>query len=112
VRNFQNLSAGIHEMGRVCKPGARLAILEFANPNNPMLRAVFQAYCEIVLPRIGVLISRDSTGAYRYLPKSISSFETRAGMEAIIRNAGFERVTSKGMNLGGVILYTGIRTAS
>lgn len=109
VRNFQNLRDGILEMGRVCRPGGRIAILEFANPMNPVLRAAFRAYCEVVLPRLGALVSRDRTGAYRYLPKSIESFETRATMEQIIRDAGFDNVRSKGMNLGGVVLYTGVR---
>ncbi len=105
VRNFQRLSDGIRELVRVLRPGGRLAILEFANPSNPLLRAAFRTYCEVVLPRLGAWIARDRSGAYQYLPKSIESFETRESMTRIIREAGCSTCRTQSMNLGGVVLY-------
>lgn len=109
VRNFQTLQQGLDEMARVLRPGGRVVILEFANPQNPALRRLYRVYCETVLPALGTWLSRDRSGAYRYLPKSIESFETRASMRRRLEDAGFAQVTDKAMNLGGVVLYRGVR---
>lgn len=109
VRNFQSLAAGFSEMARVLRPGGRVVILEFANPSQPVLRWAHRLYCEIVLPRLGGWIARDRSGAYKYLPKSIETFETRASMLDRLRTAGFISVSAAGMNLGGVVLYRGVR---
>ncbi len=109
VRNFRDLLAGLGEMARVARPGARVVILEFATPEHPLLRRAYQFYCEHVLPRLAVLISRDRTGAYRYLPRSIDTFEPTRAMVARLRAAGFVDVDARTMNLGGVALYRGVK---
>lgn len=109
VRNFQTLQQGLDEMARVLRPGGRVVILEFANPQNAILRRLYRVYCETVLPALGTWLSQDRSGAYRYLPKSIESFETRASMCRRLEDAGFAGVTDTAMNLGGVVLYRGVR---
>ncbi len=104
VRNFRDLPAGLGEMYRVARPGARVVILEFAPPENALLRWVYQAYCDHVLPRVAAAISRDNSGAYRYLPRSIRTFETASGMQRRLEAAGFIDVRLRRMNLGGVVL--------
>jgi len=109
VRNFQDLDAGLREMRRVLRGGGRVIILEFALPENPILRLGYRLYCEKVMPLAAAMISRDKTGAYRYLPSSIKTFERRGAMLECLRLVGFERVRAKPMNLGGVVVYTGVR---
>lgn len=111
VRNFQRLGDGLREMARVLKPGGRAIILEFAPPRNALLGFVNRIYCNTVLPRLGAWVSGDSTGAYKYLPRSIETFETREAMEQHLRDAGFDAVESRGMNLGLVVAYVGTRRA-
>lgn len=105
VRNFQDLQAALQEMYRVARPGARVVILEFASPENRWLRRGYTFYCNTVLPWLGAWIARDAVGAYRYLPRSVETFETPAAMVQRLRQAEFSAVTARRMNLGGVVLY-------
>lgn len=105
VRNFADVQAGLAEMARVARPGARVVILEFATPESLVLRWLYQFYCDAVLPRVGALISRDRTGAYRYLPRSIQTFEPVVTMVRRLQDVGLVSVTATRMNLGGVVLY-------
>ncbi|MCA9242856.1 MAG: bifunctional demethylmenaquinone methyltransferase/2-methoxy-6-polyprenyl-1,4-benzoquinol methylase UbiE [Phycisphaerales bacterium] len=107
VRNFQDLPRGLDEMRRVLRPGGRVAILEFAPPDNVIARWGFAFYSGVLLPRIAAWISRDRVGAYRYLPRSIQTFEKRGMMAERLRAAGFTRVSSKSLNLGSVAVYRG-----
>ncbi len=105
VRNFQNLPAGLGEMRRVLRAGGRVLILEFALPENPLFRWGYRFHTEVILPRLGTWLSRDRSGAYKYLPKSIATFQRRGEMTARLREAGFSTVTATPMNFGGVVLY-------
>lgn len=109
VRNFQDLDAGLREMRRVLRPGGRAVILEFAMPDNPVIRLGYQLYTSFVLPALGSLIARDRSGAYRYLPRSIETFDTRRTMCERLARAGFSHVTTQTMNLGSVVAYRGER---
>ncbi len=112
VRNFQDLPTGLREMQRVLRPRGRVVILEFALPENRLLRWAYRAYCERVLPGLAALISRDQTGAYRYLPSSIRTFERREAMVERLEREGFARVTAKPLNFGGVVVYCGDKVSS
>lgn len=105
VRNFQQLDKGLREMCRVLRRGGRCAILEFATPANPVLRWMYERYCRVVLPALGRLVSRDRSDAYRYLPRSIETFDTPPMMERRLLDAGFATVRTQLMNFGGVALY-------
>lgn len=111
VRNFADLQAGLRELARVARPGGRIVILEFATPTNALLRVAYRFYCEQILPRVARYVSGDRVGAYRYLARSIRTFETTAGMIRRLEDVGFDGVTGRRMNLGGVVLYRGVKPA-
>ncbi len=105
VRNFQDLPRGLAEMRRVLRPGGRVAILEFAPPRNFLARWGFAFYSGVLLPRIAGWISRDRVGAYRYLPRSIQTFEPPDMMRERLRAAGLVGVTVRLLNFGSVAIY-------
>jgi len=109
VRNFGHLQAGLDEMARVAKPGARVVILEFAMPDHPPWRWACRWYCQVILPRLGAWVSGERCGAYRYLARSIAMFPKASELAELLRAAGFVRVTLRRLNFGVVVLYRALR---
>jgi demethylmenaquinone methyltransferase / 2-methoxy-6-polyprenyl-1,4-benzoquinol methylase len=105
VRNFQDIYAGFREMYRILAPGGRAVILEFSVPKSRFLGKLYLFYFHHVFPRLATLLSRDRTGAYRYLPKSVSSFADTRGMTEALRLAGFGRVEHWEQTIGIVTVF-------
>ena len=106
IRNFQNLTTGLGEMHRVLVPGGKIVILEFTMPDNRLVRTAYNLYFTRLLPRIGLIISRDRTGAYQYLPRSVQSFVSHKELLASLQEAGFNAVSCKRLTGGIVGLFT------
>ncbi len=109
VRNFQDLDAGLREFARVLRPGGRCVILEFAMPESRLVRWGYRVYSDRVLPLLATWVSRDRTGAYRYLPRSIETFDRPDQMVRRLEGTGFEAVRAVPLNLGTVVIYAGRR---
>jgi len=109
IRNFNDLRAGLAEMARVLRPGGRAIVLEFCLPRRRLLRAAYLFYANRVLPRLATWISRDSTGAYRYLPRSVISFPDSGAVAAAFRSAGFAEVGIHRLTWGVVAVYVAVR---
>lgn len=105
IRNFQNLDAGLAEMHRVLRPTGRAVILEFTVPEHPLLRRLYLLYVMRIMPIAASLVSRDRTGAYRYLPRSVLSFQGREAIVSSLEAAGFDRVSVHPLTGGIVAVY-------
>jgi demethylmenaquinone methyltransferase/2-methoxy-6-polyprenyl-1,4-benzoquinol methylase len=108
VRNLADLDAGLVEMARVLKPGARLVILEFTTPSWQPFRALYLGYFLKVLPLVGRMVSKHNT-AYTYLPESVRHFPKPPELAAKMERAGFADVAWKTLSGGIAALHWGTR---
>jgi demethylmenaquinone methyltransferase/2-methoxy-6-polyprenyl-1,4-benzoquinol methylase len=107
LRNFVDLGEFVVELARVVRPGGRIALLEVAEPPNPVLRWGHGVYFGAVVPRIGALLSDGA--AYRYLPKSVAYLPEPERMLDMLAEAGFRRPRRDLLSTGIAQLLTATR---
>ena len=107
LRNLADADAGLCEMARVCRPGGRVAVLEFSVPTARPLGTLYGWYFRHVLPRIGQALARNSQAAYNYLPSSVAQFPQGEALAARMRAAGLARVEWHRFTWGVATLYVG-----
>ena len=108
LRNFVELAPFFAELARAVRPGGRIALLEVAEPANPILRTGHRVYFGKVVPVIGRLLSDGA--AYRYLPKSVAYLPAPDAMLHMIESSGFHDVQRILLSGGITQLIVGTRT--
>ena len=106
VRNLADLEAGLTELRRVLRPGARLVVLEFTVPPNPVLRAGYLFYFKHILPLVGRVLS-GHPWAYRYLPESVGEFPGPEALGGLFERVGFRQVGWRLLTFGIAALHWG-----
>lgn len=108
IRNVPRIDLALSEVHRVLKPGNRFLCLEFSSTQVPGLDALYELYSFRVIPEIGRMFAGDAE-PYRYLVESIRQFPAPEEFAAMMRKAGFARVTFTPMTGGIVALHSGWR---
>jgi demethylmenaquinone methyltransferase / 2-methoxy-6-polyprenyl-1,4-benzoquinol methylase len=104
VRNFENLEKGLAEMRRVLRPGGKLVILEFSQPQIFPVKQLYGGYFRYILPIVGRLTSRDPR-AYSYLFESVQAFPQGDDFCKILTKTGYQTPICKRLTLGICSIY-------
>ena len=107
VRNLSDLDRGLREFKRVLRPGAKLVILEFTVPPNPIMRAGYMMYFNHVLPIVGRIVS-GHPWAYTYLPESVKEFPGPSELADRMTAAGFTDAKWKLLTGGIAAIHHGV----
>ncbi len=109
LRNVGEPRRALAEFARVLRPGGRLAVLEFSEPKNPLLRWGSNFYTRHIMPRTASWIARDRSGAYRYLPASVDTFWSPTEIAAAMKEVGFETMRHRRLTFGVATVTAGTR---
>ncbi|NQW30458.1 MAG: bifunctional demethylmenaquinone methyltransferase/2-methoxy-6-polyprenyl-1,4-benzoquinol methylase UbiE [Ignavibacteria bacterium] len=106
IRNVDDKALAISELARVVKPGGKVVILEFGQPNG-LLGASYRLFSRKVIPLVGGLLTGNRR-AYEYLPETAASFPCREDFLDLMRSTGqFSLVKYRELTGGIAFLYIG-----
>jgi demethylmenaquinone methyltransferase/2-methoxy-6-polyprenyl-1,4-benzoquinol methylase len=108
IRNVPRIEVALGEAFRVLKHGGKFLCLEFSAVDVPGLDRLYDLYSFNVIPALGRVVTGDAE-SYRYLVESIRRFPRPDVFSAMLRAAGFARVSHQQMSGGIVALHCGWR---
>jgi len=106
IRNVTGIEAALSEIRRVLAWGGRFFCLEFSQTDWPGFAQLYDLYARKVVPRLGALVARDRE-SYSYLVESIRRFPDVEAFAAMVRAAGFSRVSVTPILGGAVAIHAG-----
>jgi len=101
LRNLSDLKAGLLEMRRVARPDARLLVLDFGKPDNPVWRSAYFNYLKLFVPVLGRIFC-GSASAYAYILESLLHYPAQRGVASEMTDLGLKNVRIVNL-LGGVM---------
>jgi len=108
VRNVPDPLRAFEEQIRVLKPGGRVVCLDTSPPPPGPLAPFIRFYLRRVIPFLGEVIAGNRS-AYTYLPETTQAFFEPARLAALMREAGFERISYRQFMFRTITVHTGER---
>jgi demethylmenaquinone methyltransferase/2-methoxy-6-polyprenyl-1,4-benzoquinol methylase len=106
IRNVDDPVKCLKEMARVLKPGGRVVVLEFGQPQGPF-GALFRFYSRTIMPSVGGLLTGNRE-AYQYLPRTAAAFPAGDRFLALMDQAGaFHERVAHPLTFGTSYVYVG-----
>jgi demethylmenaquinone methyltransferase / 2-methoxy-6-polyprenyl-1,4-benzoquinol methylase len=107
IRNVDDPKQCLMELARVVKPGGRVVVLEFGQPQG-LFGAFFRLYARFVMPLIGQILT-GNRAAYEYLPRTAAAFPSGERFVGLMRESGrFCEATSYPLMAGLAFVYVGV----
>lgn len=104
VRNFSDRMKGLGEIMRVLKQQGSLFVLELSEPQNAIVRWLYNLYFKNILPFIGKKLSGHGA-AYRYLQQTVEKFPMPNEFIQMLQSIGYQDVKHKTYSCGLCRLY-------
>lgn len=109
IRNVDDPRKAIAELARVVKPGGRVIVLEFGQPQNVWFCRLYDFYRQRVMARVGGLVTGERE-AYEYLESSAGRFPCGEQFVAMMReSAKFANVQYSTLTFGIAYVYRGVK---
>lgn len=109
LRNFTSLRESLGEIRRVMRPGGTLVTLDFFLPAGRLFRPLYLAYLYLQGAFWGLLL-HGRPRVYTYIPDSLRSFHSMAGLTALLRESGYTEVKMRPYLGGGIGLHWAVKT--
>ncbi len=110
LRNMADRNQALTEMHRVLRPGGRVCVLEFSQPQR-WFRPFYYFYLKHILPHIAGWVTGDRQ-AYHYLCGSIEDYPDHLAMSDELSRAGFDDVSVIRFTFGIVALHIGLKAGN
>lgn len=105
IRNVDSPQDCLQEIKRVMRDSGVLTVLEFGQPTFPLFSWLYRLYSKIVIPVVGGVITGRSN-AYTYLQTSSAAFPAGKSFEQLLRDSGFEAVSTERLLSGIAYIYS------
>ena len=107
IRNVDDPVAGLREMARVIRPGGKVAVLEFGQPDAAVFSRFYRWYSQRVIPTVGGWIT-GKPASYRHLTESSASFPAGPRFTELMRQTGaFAAIDTIPITLKIAYIYIG-----
>ncbi|GAB1429976.1 bifunctional demethylmenaquinone methyltransferase/2-methoxy-6-polyprenyl-1,4-benzoquinol methylase UbiE [Ignavibacteria bacterium] len=108
IRNVDDPSQALREMARTTRPGGKVVVIEFGQPQG-LFGALYNLYSRYIIPTVGGALSGKKS-AYSYLARTSAQFPAGEKFLALMRETKvFSSVSATPLTFGVAFTYIGIK---
>lgn len=108
LRNLSSWERGLEEMWRVGRPGARLLVLDFGKPDNPLWRGMYFSYLKYFVPVFGKIFCKDAA-THAYIYASLLAYPAQRGIAEKMRALNGRNVQVRNLVGGAMSINYGMK---